>query len=108
MNFRGNTLLYTATEGGTIICRAAAGEYSLKIRMNGIFAATDKGRRRVSGRDFGFGMTQRPGQRLGGGQDPVPGRHSACGGGSTALMKIIPASGMLINSKMCRGIKIWI
>lgn len=80
------------------------GKYLPRIRMNVIFVAINKGRRRVIGRDSGFGMTQRPVQRLGGGQDPVPGRHSACGGGSTALTNIIPASGMLINSKMCRTI----
>ena len=46
-------------------------------------------RRRVSSRYIGFGLTQRPVQRLGGGQDSIPGRHSACGGRSSPLNKII-------------------
>jgi len=44
-----------------------------------------KERRRVSSRSIEFGLTQRPVQRLGGGQEPIPGRHGVGEGGHSAL-----------------------
>ena len=50
----------------------------------------ERERRRVSGRLIGFGLTQRPFQRLGGGQEPIPGRHGLGEDGHSALGSIIP------------------
>jgi hypothetical protein len=54
-------------------------------------------RRRVNGRSSDFGLTQRPFQRLGGGQDPFPGRHGVVEDGHSALMEIIPSARRNIN-----------
>jgi len=58
---------------------------------------TRKERRRVSSRSIEFGLTQRPFQRLGGGQEPIPGRHGVGEGGHSALDFIIPPPGPDIN-----------
>ena len=61
-------------------------------------------RRRVSGRSIEFGLTQRPFQRLDGGQDLIPGRHGAGEDGHSALDSIITPPGPEINPEFPPGI----
>jgi len=61
---------------------------------------TRKERRRVSSRSIEFGLTQRPFQRLDGGQEPIPGRHGVGEGGHSALDSIITPPGPEINPKI--------
>jgi len=67
------------------------------------FPDKEKERRRVSGRLIGFGLTQRPFRRLGGGQDPIPGRHGVGEDGHSALDSIIPPPGPDINPEIPSG-----
>jgi hypothetical protein len=72
--------------------------------MNGyVPPGTTKERRRVSGRSIEFGLTQRPFQRLDGGQDPIPGRHGVGEDGHSALDSIITPPGQDINLEFPHG-----
>ena len=64
---------------------------------------TRKARRRVSSRSIEFGLTQRLVRRIGGGQDPIPGRQSAWRG--TVIPPSVQLSllrGRTSTSKSCR------
>lgn len=77
---------------------AYAADFGIRAgQVKGGSADHKKRRRRVSSRNIGFGLTQRLVQRLGGGQDSIPGRHGAVGGGHSALCKIINPPGAEIN-----------
>ena len=67
------------------------------------FPDKEKERRRVSGRLIGFGLTQRPFQRLGGGQEPIPGRHGVVEAGIPPSIQLSLHSVPDINPEIPSG-----